>query len=63
MDDPVNGAVLSGMVYVFIVRLPVIVGEEVLVDDGVDIDMLWWFDRGSDEVGFVVFGISGEREE
>ena len=33
------------------------------VDDGVYIDMPWGFDGGSDEVGFVAFGVGGKREE
>ena len=49
--------------YVFTLGLPVIVGEEVFVGDGIYVDMSWRFDGGSDEMGFVVFGISGEREE
>ena len=62
-DDSVNGTVLSGAANVFALHLPVIVGEEVSVGDSVDINMSWWFDGGSGEVGFVVFGICGEREE
>ena len=48
---------------VFALRLPVVVGEEVLVSDGIHIDVSWGFDGGSDEMGFMAFGISGEREE
>ena len=49
MDDPVNGPILSGTTYVFVLRFPVIVGEEVLVGDGIHVN--------------VVFVIGGERKE
>ena len=54
---------MSGAAYVLILRLPIVVGVEVSVGDGVDINMLWWLDGRSDEVGVVVFGVSGEQEE
>ena len=59
-DDPVDGAVLFGAGNVFTLSLPVIVGKEMFVGDGIYVDMSWRFDGGSDEVGFVAFGISGE---
>ena len=62
-DNPVDGTVLSGTTYVFILCLPVIVGEEVLVGDGVYVNVSWGFDRGSGEVGLVAFGVGGERKE
>ena len=34
-----------------------------LVSDGVHIDVSWGFDGRSDEVGFMAFGVGGEREE
>ena len=34
-----------------------------LVGDSVHINMSWRSDRGSDEVGFMVFGIGRERKE
>ena len=48
---------------VFAFRLPVVIGEEVLVGDSVYINMSWGSDGGLDEVGFVAFDIGGEREE
>ena len=33
------------------------------VSDGVYIDMPWWFNGGSDEVGFMAFGVGGEGTE
>ena len=33
------------------------------VGDSVHVNVSWGFDGGSDEVGFVAFGIRGEREE
>ena len=48
---------------VFALRLPVVVGEEVLVGDSVYINVSWGFDRGANEMGLVSFGISGEREK
>ena len=48
---------------VLALRLPVVVGEEVLVGDSVYINVSWGFDRGANEMGLVSFGISGEREK
>ena len=48
---------------VFALSLPVVIGKEVLVGDSVHVYVSRGFDRGSDEVGFVVFGISGEGTE
>ena len=62
-DDSVNGAVLSGATYVFILRLPVVVGEEGLVGDGVHVHVSWGLDRRSDEVRFVAFSVGGEGTE
>ena len=55
--------ILLGAGNVFAFRLPVVVGEEVMVGDGVHINMSGRSDRGSNEVGFMSFGIRGEREE
>ena len=52
--------VLFGTGDVFALRLPVVVGEEMLVGDSVHIYVSRGFDRGADEVGFVAFGVSGE---
>ena len=62
-DDPVDGTILFGAGDVVTLGLPIIVGEEMFVGDGIYVDMLWGFDGGSDEVGLVAFGISREREE
>ena len=48
---------------VFALRLPVVVGEEVLVSDGVHINVSWGFNGGADEMRFVAFGVGGKREE
>ena len=34
-----------------------------MVGDSVHVNVSWRFDRGSNEVGFVAFGVGGEREE
>ena len=34
-----------------------------LVDDGIHINMLWGFDRGSYKVGLMSFGVGGEGTE
>ena len=62
-DNPIDGAILFGSGDVFALRLPVIIGEEVLVGDSVHTYVSWGFDGGSDEVGFMAFGVGGEREE
>ena len=51
------------MTYVFILHLPVVVGEEVLVGDGIHINVSWGFDRRSDEVRFMAFSVGGEGTE
>ena len=56
-NNPVDSAVLSSAADVFVLGLPVVVGEEVLVGDSVDINVSWGFNRGSNEVGFVSFGV------
>ena len=48
---------------VFALRLPVVIGEEVLVGDSIHINVSRGFDRRSDEVGLVAFGVGREREE
>ena len=63
MDNPIDSMVLLGASDVFALRLPVVIGEEVLVGDSVHINVSWGFDGGPDEVGFMAFGIGGEREE
>ena len=55
--------VLLGASDVVALRLPIVVDVEVLVSDSVHINVSWGFDRGSDEVGFMTFGIGREREE
>ena len=62
-DDPVNGMVLSGTTGILVLCFPVIVGEEVSVSDGIHVNVPQGFDRGSDEVGFMAFGIGGEGQE
>ena len=63
MNDSMDGTILSGAGDVFTLRFPIIVGIEVLVGDSIYVEVLWGFDGGSDEEGFVAFGIGGEREE
>ena len=55
--------VLLGAGDVFALRLPFVIGEEVLVGDSVHINVSWGFDRGSDEVGFMAFGVDGKGAE
>ena len=62
-DNPIDGAILFGAGDVFVLGLPIIVGEEVLVGEGVYVNMLRGFDRGSREVGLMSFGVGGEGTE
>ena len=62
-DDSVDGVILLSAGDVFTLCLPVVVGEEVLVGDSVHINVSWGFDRGSDEVGFMAFGVDGKGAE
>ena len=49
-DDSIDGAILLGTGDVFALRLPVVVGEEVLVSDSVYVYVSRRFNRGTDEV-------------
>ena len=62
-DDPVYGVVLSGTSEVFVLSCPVVIHEEVLVNDGINIGVSWWFDGESGEVRFVLLGVNGEGAE
>ena len=62
-DNSVDRAVLFGAGNIFTLRFPVIVSKEVLVSDSVYVYVSWGFDGGADEVGFMAFGVGGEREE
>ena len=59
MDD----AVLLGAGDVFALCLPVIVGEEVSIGDGIDVYMPWGFDGGTEEMRFMAFSVGGEGTE
>ena len=62
-DDSVDGAVLSGTDNVFVLRFPIVVCEEVLVDNSVDIGVTWEFHRGTDEARFMLFSINRKGTE
>ena len=62
-DDSVDGIVLSGMSDVFVLGFPIVIHEEVLVNDGINIGVSWWFDGESGEVRFVLLGVNGEGAE
>ena len=57
LDDSVNSMVLSSVNDVFVLSFPFIVGEQVLVSDGIDVSMMRGFDRGMNKVGFVSFRV------
>ena len=61
-DNSVDGAILPGMADIFILGLPVVVREELLVNDSINIDVLQGFDGRSNEVGFMSFGVA-EKEQ
>ena len=63
MDDSVNGVILLGVGDVLILGFPVVVGEEMLIYDGVHVGVLWGLNRGSGEVRFVLFSVNGEGAE
>ena len=48
---------------VFVFSFPVVVGVEMLVRDGINSGVSWGSDKGSDKMGFMLFGISGEGTE
>ena len=61
--NPIDSTVLPGVADVFVLSFPVVVGEEVLVIDGIYINMSWGFNGGLSEVRFVSFGVNGEGAE
>ena len=63
MDDSVDGAVLSGVAYVFVLSFPVVIHKEMLINDGINIGVLWGFDRWSGKARFMSLSINGERAE
>ena len=48
---------------VLILGFPVVVGEEMLIYDGVHVGVSWGFNRGSGEVRFMLFSVNGEGAE
>ena len=46
---------------VFIFGFPIVIRKEVLVNDGVNVDVSQGFDGGSGEARFVSLGVYGER--
>ena len=54
---------MLGTTDIFILGFPVVVPKEVLVDDSINVDMSWGFDRWSDEVRFMSFGVDREGAE
>ena len=63
MDDSVDGAVLSGVAYVFVLSFPVVIHKEMLINDGINIGVLWAFNGGSGEARLVSLSINGEGAE
>ena len=53
-----DGTILLSVGDVFIFGFPVVVREEVLVGNGINIDMSRGFDRGSNIVRFMSFGVN-----
>ena len=60
-DDSVNGVVLSSVDDVFILSFPIVICEEVLIDNSVDIGVTRGFDRGLGEAAFMSFSVNRER--
>ena len=54
---------LSGMDNVFVLRFPIVVYKEMLVDDGIDIGVMWGFHRGTDEARFMLFSVNRKGTE
>ena len=59
-DDPVYGVVLSGTSEVFVLSCPVVIHEEVLVNDGINIGVLRGFNGGLSEARFLSLGVNRE---
>ena len=63
LDDSVDGTVLSSMSDVLVLSFPIVIREEVLVNDGVNIGGSRRFDGGLGEVRFMSLGVNGEGTE
>ena len=57
MNNSVDGAVLFSAADVFILSFPIVVSEEVLVDDSINVDVPRGSDGRLNEVGFMSFGV------
>ena len=60
LDDSVDGAVLSGAANILVLSFPVIIHEEMLINDGVNVGVSRGFNRWSGKVRFMLSGINGE---
>ena len=59
-DDSVDGVVLSGTAYILVLGFPVIIHEEMLINNGVNVGVLWGFDGWSGKVRLMSLSINGE---
>ena len=61
MDDSVDGTVLSGAAYILVFSFPVVICEEMLINDGVNVGVSWGSDGWSGQARFI--SINGEGAE
>ena len=60
LDDSVDGTVLSGAANILVLSFPVIIREEMLIDDGINVGVSRGFDGWSCKARFMLFGINRE---
>ena len=63
MNDLVDGTILLGMSDIFVFGFPVIVGEEVLIYNGIDIGVSRGFNGWSSEARLMWLSFYGDRTE
>ena len=54
---------LSGTDNAFVLHFPIVVCKEVLVNNGIDIGVMWGFHRRVDETRFMLFSVDREGTE
>ena len=55
--------ILSGTADVFVLGFPIVIRKEVLIDDSVNVGVLWGFDGWSGKARFVSLSVNRERAE
>ena len=54
---------MSGAAYILVFSFPVVICKEMLINDGVNVGVLWGFDGWSGKARFMSLSINGEGAE